>query len=294
MLVVSTSNAIYCVNEAGTVEPVLTRKHTPGLFARRGRGFFGICACNGGAEILIASRERLGTRPNGKPTTDVKLFRLRLAGRQIIPEGAVRDVHDVHQIEFDGQYVFLTDTGKNRIVVHDLAHQRTIGRINIGPDRRDVNHVNALSIRDGRLFVGLNNRGDEPSAIAAFPLDDLAPGDHDLDPDQVYRRLHGWQHTHDLAWSGERLLACASMEGVVFCTETLEAIVEAPGWVRGVAPAEEGLWVGSSPVAPRSRRHDRRLDGALHLFGPRGHHLQTIALPGAGQVNDVLYVPGGA
>ena len=59
--------------------------------------------------------------------------------------------------------------------------------------------------------------------------------------------------------------------------------------MRGLAAGEEDLWVGISTPAERADRHSRSLDGQVRRYRAGvWTEQQRIALPGVGQVHDLL------
>lgn len=296
MIFITTSNGVY-VLKAGSKQPqvVMTRKHTRGLFKKKSLGYFGICHHQDSGKILVASREKLGSKVIDKPSPDCKLLAIDpvTLGYEVI--GIVMGVHDVHQITSNGSLVFLTDTGLNRIHVYDLAQQKTIRILNIGAQRSDIHHLNAVYASTDTLMIGMNNRGTQESAVLSISLDKIRDAtDFEIDglllgETQV---LTGIRHTHDLEPYGDDFLCCASHAGFVFRLSDLQPIITINSWVRGLCADEKGLWVGSSPLASRKERHSEKLDGCVYLYSHQDFtRLETYPLQGSGQVNDLLASP---
>ena len=294
MLYATTSNGVYfCDVDRAHATRVLGNKHTAGLFARAARGYFGITHHMGSGNILVASRERGRTARHNKPTTDVKLHFIDPDTHRAWLAAEVNDVHDVHQIALDDDRVFLTDTGKNRIIGYDLiTGGRTV--LNVGPQRQDINHINAVRVHQGMLLIGLNNRGLQPAAVLKLPLSTVSGLDdasvHDALALGQYCETPGAMHTHDLAAdSAGSVFACASHDGFVFDIDTGAIVLKPGGWTRGLAFTADTLWVGASQLASRENRHSESLDGEIAQYAiPGGHLLNRIVLKNAGQVNDLL------
>lgn len=262
---------------------------------RKSLGFFGVC--QGPDGVYAASRERLSEQTLGKASSDVRLYRV-VSNTGIAEEvRELYEVHDVHQMEYHDGLLFLTDTALDRVHVYELATNRLVRIINLGPQRRDTHHVNAVLMEGENLLVGLNNRGHRDSAILTLPMEAIRNGG----PVEVdgfgmgpLRELTGIHHTHDLERYKDWLLCCASHAGQVLRTDTGEVIAHTEGWTRGLAVTDEGLWVGVSPLAKRSQRHKSNLDGKLLLFRHGDFDLlREIPLEGSGQVCDLLYSPVG-
>lgn len=293
MLYVTTSNGVHRVRcQNGLSECILHRRRARGLFRRASLGFFGIAAHGPSGKILVASRQRLGTRKIAKPTTDCILFAIDPRSLDISVAGTVRDVHDVHQIACWGAFVFLTDTGKNRVLGYDLCAGATKLVLNLGEERRDVNHVNALLVHDGALWIGLNNRGVTDAEILRVPLDEGLPDGEVLAHSigEVFK-VPGLRHSHDLIPFGDTFLACASHEGRVHRADTGDVVLEAEQWTRGLAATPDALWVGASEIAERSKRHEKLRDGCVLRYSHEFELLERVRLKGAGQVNDLLWYP---
>jgi hypothetical protein len=291
MVLITTSNGVFRL-AAEDPAPSLVLRRQPGfLFLRKGAGgFFGIAAHPAGDSYLAASREKLGTPRHDKPWTDVRLYRIwKEIDRPPVPVRDLKDVHDVHQMATAGPLVILTDTGKNRLVVHDLESQRT-WPVNVGPERADINHLNALCVEGDHLLVGLNNRGNKAAEILELPLSAL----RSEEPIDALARgrlevLGKQLHTHDIEQVLGDHFYCASHDGQVHRRSTGDVVLSPGGWVRGLAVNGAGLWVGASPLAERSQRHREDLDGQVHLYDLDTWALkQTWQLTGAGQVNDIV------
>lgn len=295
ILFVTTSNGVYRYRQDATrAERILGNKHTPGLFNRKGKGYFGISFHRSSGRLLVASRERLGTARVDKPTTDCKLIWLDpVTGEQELA-AEIRDVHDVHQIACRDSHVFLTDTGKNRILDYDLAAGSLAHIVNIGTERCDINHLNALHTNGQRLQIGLNNRGHQESAIMTVTVEEIIDAPEieiTLGLDGRTNRMPEMYHTHDIEPYDGDFLVCSSGAGQVFMADQREAIIQHNGWVRGLSVANEGIWVGISPKAKRRNRHSDKLSGAICLYAHGDLAcVHTIALTGSGQVNDICCI----
>jgi hypothetical protein len=286
-LYVTTSGGVLrCHPESGRVEAVLecrTRKWT---------GCFGIARHEAPDRIIVACRTRLGTRRVRKHSTDVVLYAIDPRTGAVESVGEIPGIHDVHQIACSGNLLFLTDTGLNRVHVWDLAKERVHGIIEVGDERDDINHLNALLIEGDDLLIGMNNRGREAAAIMRLPLGTIIEAGKPVlraDRFATVTPLPAFEHTHDLEPFRGEILACASHTGLVLRTAPPGILFSPGGWVRGLAADREGLWVGISTPAERSDRHSRRLDGEVRFYQAEDWtEERRIHLPGAGQVHDLL------
>ena len=296
MIFITTSNGVFrLAAEDPAPQLVLPRRKgfLKGLlfFPKGSGGFFGIAPHPAGDSVLAASREKLGTPRRDKPWTDLRLYRVFYDAARA-PEAVVdlKDIHDVHQVATAGQVVLLTDTGLNRLVLHDLAGGRTWARP-VGAQRADINHLNAVHVAGDRVLLGLNNRGNRPAEVLELDrarlLDPERQGD--LLAEGRLLALGAQLHTHDIEPFGDDILYCASHDGRVHRLSDGSVLLEPGGWVRGLALNRAGLWVGASPLAERSQRHREDLDGHVHLYDPDTlQRRQSWLLRGAGQVNDLV------
>jgi hypothetical protein len=295
MLFATTSNGVYCCDVARRdVRRILGNQRKPGVLKPESRGCFGIARHPPSGGVLVASRERSPLRL-GKLANCVGLHLIDPASLQNRLLATIDDVHDVHQIAWHEGRVFLTDTGKNRIVVYD-TRDGGCKIANVGEVRDDVNHINAILVHEGKLYVGLNNRGEKPAELLRLPLTDFYAGLEAGTPDLAKLAEHivfeENLHTHDLESDTQgRLFACVSYAGSVFEVSTEEPILKVGDWTRGLAFGPDKLWVGTSELAGRKDRHSEKLDGGISLYNlPELELVDRLRLRGAGQVNDLLYL----
>jgi hypothetical protein len=288
-LFVTSSGGVLTVDpQTGSVQTVVETRD------RRWTGFFGIAWQQRSGTVIAASRQRLGTARVRKHSTDVTLYRIDPTSYESETVADLHDIHDVHQIAVWEDIVFLTDTGLNRIHVYDLAASRLVRIVEVGPERNDVNHLNALLVEEGTLLIGMNNRGYRDAALMKIPLEALVgEGPAVVDSAEVSEviPLPGFEHTHDLERHREDLLACASHDGLVLRTDPPEVLFPVDGWSRGLAITGEGVWVGISQFAERKLRHTPSVSGAIILHEwPDGQPIRRIELEGVGQVHDLIAV----
>ncbi len=286
LFVTTSGGVVVCDPRGGLVEqvvPVRDRKWT---------GFFGIANHDATGRVLAACRQHLGTQRVRKHSTDVLLYSIdpETLEHEIVAE--VYGVHDVHQIEAWKDLVFLTDTGLNRLHVLDLGSGEVRWIVEMGDERDDVNHLNALLVQDPVLLVGMNNRGHQDAAVMHIPLESFREGTEGVIDSYAVASvepLPGHQHTHDLEPWTKGLLACASHDGLVLRTDPPGVLFPVGGWSRGLAVDTDGIWVGISQCAERGRRHSRRLAGEVVLFAHQTYEpVQRITIKGAGQVHDLI------
>lgn len=294
MLYITTSNGVYGYREKDEKFTLLVgNKHSPGFFRKRAIGYFGICFHEKTNQLILSSRERLGTPYAGKKTTDTGLHVFDQRKMQRTDYHEVMDAHDVHQIAVVGDLVFLTDTGKNRVHVYDLVNRKTINLINIGVKREDVNHVNAIYADHEQLLIGLNNSKLGDSEVIRLEMGYIRENaGHEFDGYEQGKVItrKGIQHTHDIEPFGEGFLACASSDGDLISLEDGRVLKHIGDWARGITMGNQYLYVGTSGIAARIRRHGNNKSARVFVLEPKSFKLvKEIIVPKAGQLNDMVY-----
>jgi hypothetical protein len=294
LLFITTSNGVYVLDtESGKSECFLGNKHTPGFFKKKARGYFGITFHKKSGKIIVASREKLGTKRHNKPTTDTKLHAIDPATLQYEQIATIMDTHDVHQITSADDLIYITDTGKNRVVVYDLDSQCIVKLVNVGTVRDDINHINAVLIHNDELLIGLNNRGNESEILHVKISDIFKTNDHQLDAKDIgtISAIKGVTHSHDLEICGDMLVCCSSHNGQVINTETAEVLIKENLWVRGLAANESCIWAGESFITTRKQRHNKSIDGYIHEYSLDDYStINNYTLTNSGQVNDLINI----
>lgn len=296
---ITTSNGVYrlpteATHEDLTPKVVMQKKTSFWPFSKGDFGFFGVAHWATANMVLVAARTDLGTPKVDKKATDTRLYAMDPNSLQTELFAEIKDIHDVHQICIHQDNCFLTDTGKNRVHVYDLNRKEVTHLLNVGDERDDINHINAVSVVEDHLLVGLNNRGHSEAAILKIPLKRVLDAHQRVSSEQdgETMTLAGLFHTHDIEPLEQGLLVCSSHTGEVFRVGQTQALLKANDWVRGLVATKEGLWVGASPLADRSERHREDLDGQVYLYTSQAPWTKkrSVFLKGCGQVNDLIEV----
>ncbi len=261
------------------------------------RGLFGIAPHPGTDLVMVVSRVVRRFPWFGKHSNVKKLHVLDPhAECDIKYELIFRGIRDVHQITTAGDFVFLADANMDRVLCYNYKNGHRAGVIYAHPTRDGRNHLNTVLARDDRLYIGLNSspKGsrilrldlheflyDQPFSIRAYDQADVHTNP-------------GIQDTHDFVPYRGTFLSTASGDGFVFDVRTQEPLFRVSDWPRGLAITEDGIWVGCSEVAKRSKRH-RRSDGYVYLFEHETFDQRAkVALSGSGQVYDMIALPESA
>jgi hypothetical protein len=175
--------------------------------------------------------------------------------------------------------------------VFDLNENKLVSQLEVGSERKDVNHINAVTIAEGHLYIGLNNRGQQDAQVLSISLNKL---DLSYPINQVYAvaeilTLKGLTHTHDFEKFGDDWIVSASHQGAIYRAQPTEQLCQPGKWVRGLAGGSQGLWVGMSELLDRKNRHREGVDGELCLWSSDfAFENNRVPLKNAGQVNDLL------
>lgn len=288
MIYVTTSNGLYIYNETGQkVEKIFQSDDSLELF--------GITYLESESKVIFASRLKAPWYALNKKSRSVSLYSIEYGTSECEYLCTVNRVYDVHQIASTENFIFLTDTSKNRIHVLNLHNNKILKIVNFGKKRKDINHINALCVSANQLLIGLNNRGYKDAEIASIPLCKIFDTKQRYvqgDPIASIKLLKDRVHTHDITPYKETFLVSASHDGCIFQIDSGENIFCDNHWIRGTAVTDKGIWIGVSEKAARAVRHSKELKGML-LFFDFNLKKATIevSLEGAGQVNDVLYLP---
>lgn len=288
MIYVTTSNGLYKYSGTGSkIEKIYQPDNSLELF--------GITYLESANKVIFASRLKAPWYALNKKSRSVSLYSIEDGASESKYLCTVNRVYDVHQIASAGNYIFLTDTSKNRIHILDLHNNKIVKIVNFGKKRKDTNHINALCVSADQLLIGLNNRGYKDAEIASIPLHEIFyTKQRYIQGDSIatFKSLKGRVHTHDITPYKDTFLVSASHDGCVFQVDSGENIFCENHWIRGTAVTEKGIWVGVSKKAERALRHSVKLSGMLLFVDIDSKKvLIEVSLEGAGQVNDVLYLP---
>jgi hypothetical protein len=294
-LYISTSNGIYQMDEEERKPTLIFSKKWGALSPKKTAGrFFGICHDPDSNNIIFTTRERFRLFKYNKPTTHARLYEMNPTTHEYKTIGTISDIHDVHQIDCVKNCVITTDTGKNRLLVFDKSRKKVVQKIQLGRKRADIHHINALLIKDNKLKIGLNNRGNNDSQILTLDLSLINNGDKKFDAFEKGElfTIDGVVHSHDLEVCHNKILCCSSKEGTVVNTNSSEILIEQDKWARGLTCTKNYLWLGESVYAKRSERHKTNLSGAIKKYSLDDFTLlESITMEGAGQVNDIIHLP---
>ncbi len=292
-LYITTSKGLYNYNiNTKKITKVIGNWHK-GIFNKPSKGFFGICANDDKNQIIIASREKISKNLKYSKSTDLILHFYNPSSKIIDEKITINNLYDIHQIHYFNKKIYLTDTGMNRVQVYNCETKKIEFFINIGPNRSNSNHVNAIFVNKNKILIGLNNGNKENFKNAQIiELNNIIPNANDIDAlnEGKLIDLKNVYHTHDIENIGDDYLISASEDGNLISFNSLSKIKNLPIWTRGITKSNEHIFVGKSGVASRKLRHSRYYDGMISILDRKNFDLvEELKIPKIGQLNDILY-----
>lgn len=242
-------------------------------------GFFGIDRYNDC--IIVAERTILRSSNNiSKQSSDVSLYIID-NNINMYKYDDIYDVSDVHQIAVDSNFLYLTNTGQNCIVVYDLLAKNVLWYIVVDSYGIDKNHINALHIDENYIYIGMKNLPGHKSEIAIFnkSLTDI------IQEELVFGTLHDIEPL-----SIDCLLMCDSHKGIIYKYPEQKPFINTNRkWTRGLATSDNEIYVGFSHVGERHQRYCKHLNGMIGIYDYDGNHKDNIVVPYCGQIYDLFY-----
>ena len=292
-LYLTTSKGLYKYNLKENILIKIIGNWSKGLFKKPSKGFFGICEDNNKNQIITASREKFSIKNFYNKSTDLLLHFYDPINKIVVDKVAVKNIYDVHQIFYHNMKIYLTDTGKNRVQIYNCETKKIESFIDIGPNRNNYNHVNAIYVDKNKILIGLNNGNKENLKNAQIiEIDPKNIANNNLDAFNVGKiiELKDIFHTHDIEKIGDDYFVSASEDGNLISLNQLSAIKKLPIWTRGITKNKDYIFIGKSGIASRKLRHSRYYDGMVSVLSRNDLNLvNELNIPKIGQLNDILY-----
>ena len=293
-LFITSSRGVYQYNLKKDIISKIIGNWHKGFFKFPSKGFFGACLGYFNNNIIFASRENL-INSNYEKSTDVIIHIYDFINSVTINKITINNLYDVHQIISYKKFIFITETGKNRIQVLNLETNKIEFFIEIGKIRNDKNHINAINIDDNFIFIGLNNGHKknlfQNAQLIKIPtyiinqnktIDALEVG--------ILENLHNVFHTHDLEKYNDDYLISSSNLGKIYSYNKKKFIIDIKSWTRGIAINSEHIFIGKSGIGIRTLRHSRYYDGEVYILDKFNYNfVKKIVIPKIGQLNDIVY-----
>ena len=292
-LYLTTSKGLYKYNLKENILLKIIGNWSKGLFKKPSKGFFGICLDNNKNQIITASRENFTIDKFYNKSTDLILHFYDPINNRSVENVTIKNIYDVHQIFYHNKKIYLTDTGKNRVQVYNCETKKIDSFIDVGPDRKNYNHVNAIYVDKNRILIGLNNGNKEnlknAQIIEIIPKN-ISNNNQDAFNIGKIIELKDIFHTHDIEKIGDDYFFSASEDGNLVSLNQLSVIKKLPVWTRGITKSKDYIFVGKSGTASRKLRHTRYYDGMVSVLSRNDLNLvDELKIPKIGQLNDILY-----
>ena len=196
----------------------------------------------------------------------------------------------IHQIDFIGSLLFVTDTYNNSFRVY-----RDDGRFveSFYPSGQIKNsdimcgnycHYNSVFARDGVLYAVAHNNSLKSSKESEI---------HKLDMYQYYKIKDKIENIglacHNVIKIEENIYWCDSLNSAIKCNH--EVVSEIPGYLtRGMAINNEYMIVGGSAFAFGEKR--LKSSGCIAIFNREYNKLNTIKINESGGVSEIRFING--
>ena len=294
-LFITTSRGVYNYNLINDNITQLISNWNKGFLKKPSKGYFGIFLNKSHNELIFASREKLSTDFSFEKSTDCIVYFYNLFKKKIIKKIIVKNIFDLHQITLYKNFIFLTETGKNRVQILNSLSGKIEFFINIGNIRDDVNHINAIHIDKKFLYIGLNNGHSKNefknAQIIKIPMDQLLKSkSFDALNRNYLINLDGVYHTHDFEeFDGDYLISSSNL-GKIYSLNKKKFIMDVNPWARGIAIGTNQIFIGKSGIGKRKLRHSRYYDGEINILNKYNFNLiKKIVIPKIGQLNDFVF-----
>lgn len=268
-----------------------------GIFRKKSKGFFGISSSNINDFLFFSSRENYTKDPSFFKSKDTIIHLYDIKINKFLDRIVLNGIYDAHQIFSNDEYIYITDTGKNRVVVFNYFTKKIFKILNVGKIRSDINHINSIVVKNNILYIGFNNGNKNNlkfSEILQIPLSKILFNDNfeiDALESGNITVLKNTFHTHDLLPFEDDFLISKSEDGTICKAFSNVNILKINKWTRGIALNNNNIFVGKSLLGPRSLRHSRYNHGEVFIIDRITFKINNIIkIKRIGQLNDILFV----
>ena len=295
-LYITSSRGLFKYNIVKKVFEKILSNWNKGLFSRPSKGFFGISHFTSKNYIVCASRENFNKEIKYEKSTSSTIHIIDIT-KNIVKEKIIIDnILDIHQIFYNNNLLFLTETGKNRIQILNIENKKVENFIDVGEVRNDINHLNAVTIYNDKLLIGLNNGNiknlNRNSQIIEVNLSILGKlKNFDALKHGFVNNLKDVYETHDIEKYNDDFLISSSNTGKIYSLKQKKFIKDIKPWTRGIAIGDKNIYIGKSGIGKRYNRHSRYYNGEIFVLDKINLEIkEIIKVPGIGQLNDIIYV----
>lgn len=185
-------------------------------------------------------------------------------------------MHDIHQIAWHEDKLYVSCTWNNMIAIYDGTNWEQWFPSPDFKQQYDINHFNSFFFERDIVWILAHNFGE--SELLGFSIANK----------KLVERIKMGFFAHNIWRENGQLYVCSSKDSKILGDNGF--MLELHGWLRGVAFAENFRSIGSSQFAARDKR--RTTDGRLLIFNNNWEKLKEIVLEGEGVVSDIMVVPG--
>jgi hypothetical protein len=154
---------------------------------------------------------------------------------------------DIHDIKYFNEYLYIVQTGGNRVVKIPTSGQEVLETVWVLDERQsDEKHVNSLLVKDDNYIVSYftKDKKDRPWKEVVGEGEILS-----LDKELSYTNL---KHPHSLTWDVDgSILFCESFSNKLWKNDKVILKDVVNGYLRGLLATKKYYFVGSS----RSKNH---------------------------------------
>ena len=194
---------------------------------------------------------------------------------------------EVHQIDFDGEQLLVTDTANNRLLVYKpnrgkWCRWRAVypaGRAIRGRKSENYVHLNSVFVRRGTVCLMFHNYSKVTGKTSQIiELDDSFRIARVVETDA--------RDAHNVAYYGDELLYCDSRHRRLVLGENS---IEVDGFTRGLALTSAYAVVGVSDFAPKAERNLSH--GSLHFCDLKDLSVRaTLSVASVGGIHEIRAV----
>ena len=120
-LYITSSRGLFKYNIVKKVFEKILSNWNKGLFSRPSKGFFGISHFTSKNYIACASRENFNKEIKYEKSTSSTIHIIDTTKNIVNDKIIVNNILDIHQISYNNNLLFLTETGKNRIQILNIV-----------------------------------------------------------------------------------------------------------------------------------------------------------------------------
>lgn len=194
---------------------------------------------------------------------------------------------DIHQIDFIGNILFVTDTANNAIIKykiknHRLIHLKTVwpsGKLANGLKSENYVHLNSVFSHGKSKYIVFHNHTNKTqrnSEVAVLKDDETV--------EEIMPTRFACAHNYVLV--GDEAYICDSWNRAVYYGE--HKILQCNEFTRGIALTNSQVFIGGSHVVERIKRGHPSLTGKVYRLDANTNEIvDVLELPGIGNIYEI-------